>query len=323
MTPSDPDPLTPRQRNILERLIDYGGERPTFASDIASRLRSRLESGFAPLVGARPPERAPWKLTKRALTEVRTCEGLHVARRDVAFEWSTAIARGSLAHRAIERILIDARPRSPLEQARVTVERAAAGEDDLGDFVRSLDEDDRADLVRDVSNTSVEFVTQWPPIPSGWAPRVEVPVRTEICNGRVVLKGVYDLALGKPQGSEARVLIVDFKSGAIYDDHLDELRFYALVETLRAEVPPYRIAAYSLEGAGYRVEVVSEEMLHGVVDWVLEGAAALAALAACDRDPVLSPSPLCAYCPAGTAGTCGPGVDYLADRTWPVRTGER
>lgn len=323
MSPSRPDPLTPRQRNILEHLIDYGGQRPTFAPDIAARLRERLESGLAPIVASRSPDAAPWKLTKRMLTEVRTCEGLHVARRDEAFEWSSAIARGSLAHRAIERILIDARPRSPLEQARVTVERAATGEDDLGAFVRGLDDDDRADLVRDVSNTSVEFVTQWPPIPPEWAPRVENPVRTDICNGRVVLKGVYDLALGRPQGSEARVLIVDFKAGAIHNDHLDELRFYALVETLRAAVPPYRIAAYSLEGAGYRVEVVREEMLHGVVDWVLEGATALAELAGDGRDPRLSPSPLCAYCPAGNAGTCGPGADYLADRTWPVRTGER
>lgn len=153
--------------------------------------------------------------------------------------------------------------------------------------------------------------------------RVEVPVRADLCNGAVALKGVYDLALGRPHGSEARVLIVDFKSGAIHPDHLDELRFYALVETLRAEVPPYRVAAYSLEGAGYRVEVVREEMLHGVVDWIVEGATALAALGSGEREPLLSPSPLCTYCPATTAGTCVPGREYLEGRVRPVRTGER
>lgn len=315
--------LTPRQRNILDHLIDFGGQRPRFEPDLAERLRARLESGLAPLLAARHPDAGPWRLTKRTLTEVRTCEGLHVARRDEPFEWSTAIARGSLAHRAIERLLIDKRARPPLEQARATVERACEGEDELGRFVRGLDDDDRADLVRDVSNTSVEFVSQWPPILAAWVPRVEVPVRADVCDGRAVLKGVYDLALGKPHGTEARVLIVDFKSGAIHDDHLDELRFYALVETLRAEVPPYRVAAYSLEGAGYRVEVVREEMLHGVVDWVVEGAAALAALGGGDREPRLSPSPLCAYCPAATAGTCGPGLDFLEGRVRPVRTGER
>lgn len=315
--------LTPRQRNILEHLIDYGGERPVFASDLAERLRERLESGLGPLVAARGPDASQWRLTKRVLTEVRTCEGLHVARREEPFEWSTAIARGSLAHRAIERLLIDARARPPLEQARHTIERAAGSEDELGAFVSSLDDDDRADLVRDVSNTSVEFVSQWPPIPPAWAPRVEVPVRAELCDGRVALKGVYDLALGRPNGSEARVLIVDFKSGKIHADHLDELRFYALVETLRMEVPPYRVAAYSLEGAGFRVESVSEEMLHGVVDWVVEGATALSELVRGAREPLLSPSPLCAYCPAVTAGTCGPGKDFLDGRVLPVRTGER
>lgn len=315
--------LTPRQRNILEHLIDFGGERPVFAPDLAGRLRERLESGLEPLVAARGPDERQWRLTKRVLTEVRTCEGLHVARREEPFEWSTAIARGSLAHRAIERLLIDVRARHPLEQARVTVERAGGGDDELAAFVSGLDDDDRADLVRDVSNASVEFLSQWPPIPPAWAPRVEVPVRAELCHGRVVLKGVYDLALGRPHGSEARVLIVDFKSGKIHPDHLDELRFYALVETLRAEVPPYRVAAYSLEGAGFKVEVVREEMLHGVVDWVVEGATALAELARRDREPRLSPSPLCTYCPATAAGTCEPGRDFLDGHVPPVRTGER
>lgn len=315
--------LTPRQRNILDHLIDFGGERPTFEADLADRLRTRLEAGLAPLVASRRPDAGTWRLTKRSLIEVRTCEGLHMARRQEPFEWSTAIARGSLAHRAIERLLIDAGSRPPLEQARATVERACNGDDELGGFVRGLDDDDRADLVRDVSNAAVEFVSQWPPISAAWTPRVEVPVRADLCNGAVALKGVYDLALGRPHGSEARVLIVDFKSGAIHPDHLDELRFYALVETLRAEVPPYRVAAYSLEGAGYRVEVVREEMLHGVVDWIVEGATALAALGSGEREPLLSPSPLCAYCPAATAGTCVPGREYLEGRVRPVRTGER
>lgn len=304
---------------MLAGLIDRGGERPTFDQDIEKRLRERLEAALDPLVRARPAG-ATWRLAKRVLTEVHQCEALHMARRDVPFAWSPDMARGTLAHRVIERLVLASTTLPPLEQTRQTVARAAAENDDLGAFLRGLDDDTHADLVRDVSNAATEFSAQWPPVSPRWRPRVETPVRAELCGGAVVLHGVYDLALGAPVGMQARALIVDFKAGEVHDDHMRELRFYALIETLRLGVPPYRVAAFSLPGAGYRVERVCEPMLEETVDWVLEGAAALAALDA-GAEARRTPSPLCAYCPG--SADCPPGQEFLAGRRVTVRTAER
>lgn len=314
------DALTPRQRDILAGLIDRGGERPVFEEDLEERLRARLDEGLAPLVAQRAADAGTWHLAKRVLTEAHQCEGLHMARRAVPFEWSPEMARGTLAHRVIERLVLQSTSLAPLEQARSTIEKTALEDNDLGLFLRGLDEDVHADLVRDVSNAATEFSSQWPPVSARWAPRVETPVRAELCDGAVVLRGVYDLALGVPAGRQARTLIVDFKAGEIHHDHLLELRFYALIEALRVGVPPYRVAAYSLTGASYRVERVCEPMLDDTVDWVLAGATRLAALDA-GAEATLSPSPLCKFCPASPE--CVPGRDFLDEHRPSVRTAER
>ena len=45
------------------------------------------------------------------------------------------------------------------------------------------------------------------------------------------------------------MLIVDLKTGLRYQGHADDLRFYALVETLRIGVPPFRVATFYLDTA--------------------------------------------------------------------------
>ena len=76
-------------------------------------------------------------------------------------------------------------------------------------------------------------------------------MRVDLCDERIVLRGKYDLALGRAQGTEARVLIVDFKTGDRHGSHLDDLRYYALLETIRNGVPPFRVATYYLDASTF------------------------------------------------------------------------
>ena len=64
-----------------------------------------------------------------------------------------------------------------------------------------------------------------------------------------------------PGRHESRKVLIDLKSGRIVDRHREDLRFYALVETLAREVPPRSVASFSLEAGEAVVDQVSESML--------------------------------------------------------------
>ena len=58
--------------------------------------------------------------------------------------------------------------------------------------------------------------------------------RTSSCSaGAVVLSGKVDLTLGKLEPGRANKVIIDLKSGMPVASHREDLRFYALLETLR------------------------------------------------------------------------------------------
>ena len=92
-------------------------------------------------------------------------------------------------------------------------------------------------------------------------------------------------------------MIVDFKSGGRSPVHRDDLRFYALIETLVHEVPPRRLVTYYLDGATCEVEDVSIDVLRAALRRMLDGIARHAELTverrtaqrrAGDRLPVVS-----------------------------------
>jgi hypothetical protein len=98
------------------------------------------------------------------------------------------------------------------------------------------------------------------------------------------------------------VLIVDFKTGRMQRMHIDDLRFYALLETLRVGVPPFRLATFSLDSGTWVAEDVDEDILLATVRRVVAGVrklAELGPLATDSRQPLLTPGPACRWCPAG------------------------
>ena len=80
-------------------------------------------------------------------------------------------------------------------------------------------------------------------------------------DGPILLRAKADIVIGRAAGAESRKVLIDLKSGRIYDRHREDLRFYALVETLAREVPPRMVASFSLEAGEAVVDDVSEGML--------------------------------------------------------------
>jgi hypothetical protein len=116
------------------------------------------------------------------------------------------------------------------------------------------------------------------------------------------MHGKVDLALGLPRGDEARELFVDLKTGRGHPGHLDDLRFYALLQCLRSGVPPFRVASYYLDTATFHHEDVTAETLEIALSRTADGVRKLCELRLEHRGPTITPGPTCSYCRLNT--TC-------------------
>ena len=292
--------LNPAQRAVLEALRAPERPRPRYDPGLRDEVRRHLEGELAPLAALLD---GPAFVSKRALGEVLACEAHHVAEAGAPFEWNVALARGIVVHKAIQLGVFRRDAPSPLELVDDALDRLADDPDaTVADYLLGLTETERAELRGAASEVVSAFVELWPPLSRTWVPRTETSARVELCGGRVVLSGRVDLSLGAPEGDRAGRVLVDLKTGATSAGHLHDLRFYALLETLRSGVPPLRLATSYLEAGDLAVEDVDEDVLEAAVRRTVQGARAVLELRLGLRSAAISPNPACRWCPART--TC-------------------
>ena len=300
----DRSALTPAQLDVVDHLLAMGQARPTFAEDLAVRLLDLLEDGLAPVFQLLGP--VELNVNKTALAQVHACEAHHLAESDLPFDWTTASCRGTVAHRALELAVFrpggggagGIRELSPLELVDEAINRLIQSGEDWSprDFLRGADPAELAEVRGGACDVVTKFQECFPPLAASWRPRLESTCRVELGASQIVLRSKVDLALGRPVGHEARVLIVDVKTGRPYPSHLDDLRYYALLETLRSKVPPFRVASYYLESARWQAEDITEELLVVAAHRVIDGVRKLADLRLGVRQPRTNAGPACTYC---------------------------
>lgn len=295
--------LTDPQRRTLEGLIGTG-DRPTFPGDLAQRLRDRIERAVRELELAEPL----W-LGKEKLNQHGRCEGLFqavLAGEAPPFAHSPRSAHGVLLHKAIE-VEVGARDgMDPHEIAQVAVGRVLEREERFGEYWRELSTSEQDDALMEVVRRVTLFQGSFPPLKPlrrELSPVSELRVRAEMLGGDLVLSGQIDLVLGQPDRLEphrATRLVVDLKTGSAYPEFAEDMRFYALVMTLRFGVPPYRAASLFLESGTWQAEDVTEEILMHAADRAISAARAAAALTN-GRSPELTPGIYCSWCPRAAA----------------------
>ena len=128
-------------------------------------------------------------------------------------------------------------------------------------------------------------------------------------DGAIVLSG------NRPHPRQARArpatkVIIDLKSGFPAPAHRDDLRFYALLETLRLGVPPRLLARLPRRRPG-PAEAVTVPLLEAALAAVIDGIHKMVSLAN-GREPTLVPGPSCRCC--RLAGHRGGGPE--AGATW-------
>ena len=132
----------------------------------------------------------------------------------------------------------------------------------------------------------------------------------------MVLQGKIDLTLGRADGKRAGKVLIDLKSGKLRASHLDDLRYYALIETIRIGVPPRRLASYYLDQGRFHPEDVNEDLLFAAAGRAAAGIRQMIELQLNHRDPGLMVGPQCRWC--AIRDTCEAGQRHLNEFDDPL-----
>lgn len=309
--PMTDEVLTPAQQLVLDQLRGQAHERPAFDAGLGAELRATLEEALTPVADALDDRLF---LNKTRLAQIHGCEAHYLAQLDAPFAWSVPIVKGTVAHKAIELSVHLRGAPTPLDLVDAALDRLG---DDLDDrsgiamFLATLPEAERAELRSEANDLVAKFVDLWPPLRRSWWPTTEPSLRAELCGGAVVVTGKPDLMLGRAVGTQAGRLVVDLKAGGHHRSHLDDLRLYALLETMRCGVPPFRIAGYSLDAGTFQAEDVTVGVLESAVRRTIDGIRKIVEVRTGSRPAAISPNPACTWCPS--RATCD-GARSWADR---------
>ncbi len=304
--------LNPAQQDVVDQLGASPDQRPTFSVTLRQELRAELEHAVDHALADLPAAERPLYVSKHRLSQLDGCEVRAQAEEQAPFAWSVATARGAVAHKAIELSVHWRRESIPLDLVDESLARLEQGDDSFARWLQGLDEAGRAELRGDAGERVTKFLESWPPLKATWRPVTESRLRIELARSDVVLAGKVDLALGRAEGSTAGKVIVDLKTGGTRPAHLQDLRFYALLETLRIGVPPRRVASYYLDQGRFVPEDVNVDALLSALARVSDGVTRIVQLIVDPASARYRAGPACHWCPV--LAECSTGRQWLAAR---------
>ncbi len=300
--------LNPSQQRIMDEL-KVTGDEPTYDPDFAAELKDELEAGLAEAVTLLDADDQLW-VSKHKLSSVHGCEERYCHERDAPFEWSPPTARGTVAHKAVELGVHWVDEPVPLVMVDRAIQKLSDDMGSLGQYLASINDAELAELRSEAGDRVASFFESFPPLDPRWNFRTEATTRPELFDGRIVLGGKVDLTLGRARGMTARKVIIDLKTGGYSTNHADDLRFYALGETLKLGTPPRALATFYLDSGELRTEQVTEPMLRSTVARVIDGIVAMIGLTDPQADRTKRVGTPCRWCPL--QGGCDEGRQYLA-----------
>jgi len=296
--------LNPIQRSVLDALRVPKGWVP-LPDTLVEQLETELTSGLAALDTVFTRDE-PLRVTKRAMATIHGCETHHVEEKKSAFAWSLPTVRGTVAHKAIELLLNWRGDPVPAHLADAAIESLINNpRESAGIFLAQLPDSDLAELRGMIVDTVTNYLESFPPLKPQWRPVVEHSARYTMYDESIVFSSRADLVIG----TAGRKVLIDLKTGQLTPTHRDDLRFYALVETLRSRQPPRSLASFSLDAARLDVEEVSEGLLRAAVRRTIDGVTLMADLVTERREPTRRAGFQCRWCPLNDS--CEEGVSFL------------
>ena len=310
------DELNPAQRAVIELLGRGGDFREPLPETLSGELHETLLDQLGPVqhlieqTGADAPVKELW-IGKRNLAMIHGCEAHYVADQNSEFRWTPASARGVVSHKAIE-LLINWRG-TPIPTGLVdeAIARLIDGNKGISTWLGALSDGELAELRGFAVDRVTKFLDCFPRLEGKWRPVTESSAVVELYEGALKLGGKADLTLGQV----GRKVIIDLKSGGSSPMHREDLRFYALLETMRMGTAPRKVATYYLDSARAHPEDVSEAVLWTALRRTVDGVRRIVELERGGESPTKRPGSHCNWCPM--LGTCEEGQVYLARRADP------
>lgn len=287
---------TPTQQRAWDDLLAVDRPRPVPDPTWVEPLRARLEKAAWEACDDLPAD-VTLRLNKTAL-DALNCDGRYLDLRSEPFEWSPRLLLGKLAHRAIELDHAGGFQRPVRDVVEHAWMETATDRGSAATFVAELGGVAADGLRGAVSERVISFRESFPCLPASAEVRAEKPYLVRLADGRVHLRGVPDLVLGRAIARERRVLLVDLKTGSRGPHHLHDMRFYALLATLATGVAPFRVATYYLDEASWEHEDITYDHLEAAARTVADKVVRAGALA--HPPPTehlrLVPGPACRWC---------------------------
>lgn len=295
---------SPLQQAVFDELSIPQGWTP-LPGEVVTSIETMLVEALSPLEGWFSGDE-PLRVNKHHIATVHGCEAHHMAQRAQEFSWNLNTVRGTVVHKAIELLLnwkTTPVPQDLVDAAFVSI--IENPRESASDFLAQLSNTEHGELRSTVVNAVTDFMECFPPLQRTWRPVVEHSARYTLFDESIVLTSRTDLSIGLP----GRKVLIDLKTGRITSTHRDDLRFYALIETLRSRQPPRRLASYSLDAARLDAEDVTEGVLGAAVRRASAGIIAIAELVTKKREAQVRPGNQCRWCPINSS--CEQGAAFL------------
>jgi hypothetical protein len=292
--------LNPAQQAVVDGLLNLRDAGPRVDADEVEHIRRGFTERTQWAVDALDEAGQTLSVNKYTIGAALGCETRWQFGGD--FSWNVRNAAGSVSHRAAELLLVGRLNATPMDGVAAAIELMREENPAFAEF---LDDGPpaRAAAVRADATTHVaSLVDGFPTLPKRFLPRTEQTFQATLGSRTVQLNARPDLALGRPAGPDARSLLIDLKTGAPHQSHVDDLRFYALVFMLRWGAPPWRIASYYAGDGAWTAEEVDADVLQAAALRTSDAILRMTEIVCSQRPPSLSPGPACHWC--ALAETC-------------------
>ena len=309
---SDDTVYTPAQERVIATIgQDPAPQGAPLPSDLADELKADLEAALVPFHDLLPDGKSyenRFFISKQALTDVHSCEAYFLDGKG-DFEWNLANSRGTIVHKAIEVSIHTRGTINPTDLVEESISRLANDANkSIADFLVTLDEFSRAELVGDCSSLLPRFLEGFPSIKKQWYPQVESALTVNLAKGRVRVSGKVDLALGRPPDK----VIIDLKTGSAFGAHRDDLRLYALLDLLTIGQAPRKVASFYIDSAEIHPEDITKGTLRSAAKRLESGLVRAIELKLQKAVAERRPGSNCRWCVH--LDTCDAGQAYMTQR---------
>lgn len=285
--------LTPNQIETLDKILRLGGERPNYSIESISEIKSILKKTDEYI---EKNVKNNLYFAKSDLSNIANCEGLVIAKKEEKVESSVNIYTiiGSISHKAI--MMSYTHPnKNVTHYVKESIISLRSQDDKINNFFATCGDARQSEIIGTSISRVTNFLDDWPKLDPSWNPRFEEGIMAKF--GKLSFGGRVDLILGRPRTDMKRsLLIVDFKSSGIKENHRNEALYYALACTIRHNLIPWRSIVYSLSSGEFTDLDFSEEELVKFTYNFADKIEKFVNLIYKEKDAVLSFGDHCNYC---------------------------